>query len=177
MVAASYITSNKKEFYVKQCTKYPHLYLIWFGLQCIWLCLLYSLQHLCSSFYMSLCGARSESVFRAEWETPTPKVSAFSSAYIYQWLMTAPLQWQTRQQQKHQKDWQKDQEKLQKGKEGTKGNMLYKWAAAGTRAGVDCIGEFGKGRGAEDRRVWGRKREHQKKRKSHERGTAGLDQD
>lgn len=48
-----------------------------------------------------------KSVFRAEWENSPPEVSACSSAYVYQWLMTAPLHWQTRQQQKHQKRRQK----------------------------------------------------------------------
>lgn len=48
-----------------------------------------------------------KSVFWAEWENSPPEVSAISSAYVYQWLMTAPLHWQRRQQQKHQKDRQK----------------------------------------------------------------------
>lgn len=93
--------------------------------------------------------------FLSRMRDPPPEVSAFSSAYVYQWLMTAPLHWQTRQQQKHQKDRQQQKRRRRnlKEKEETKGNMLYKWARAGSRVGADCIGEFEGGGGGGQRRV------------------------
>lgn len=101
-----------------------------------------------------------KSVFWAEWENSPPEVSAISSAYVYQWLMTAPLHWQRRQQQKHQNDRQKKGGKKDlKEKEETKSNVLYKRA----RAVADCIGEFEAG-GCKDMCLWVRTRESDRKK-------------
>lgn len=112
-----------------------------------------------------------KSVFRAEWETPTPKVSAFSSAYIYQWLMTAPLHWQTRQQQKHQKDWQKDEEKFQKGKEEKKATCCTSELQLELELGLIALENSG--RGGAGGYEWGKERATEKKGKAMREGLQG----
>lgn len=67
-------------------TKHWHLYQIICVLQCIWLCLLHSLQHLCSIFYISLYGACWEAFFeqneRTPHRTPPPRCLCFLCVHL-----------------------------------------------------------------------------------------------
>lgn len=96
-----------------------------------------------------------KSVFRAEWENSPPEVSAFSSAYVYQWLMTAALHWQTRQQQKHQKDRQKKRKQNLKEREEQKAT----YCTRELELGLIELENFGVGVWGGDGWVWLRTRE------------------